>query len=85
MAEITMYCTRFCPYCIMATRLLESQNQPIEKVYVDNDSDLRGHMQSISHGRTSVPQIFLDGQHVGGYSDIAMLDHRDELDPLLGR
>jgi len=69
----------------MAIRLLESKNQQIEKVYVDNDSELRSHMQSISNGRTSVPQIFIDGQHVGGYSDIAMLDHRDELDPLLGR
>jgi glutaredoxin 3 len=69
----------------MATRLLEEKDQQIEKIFVDNDPQLRNHMQSISNGRTSVPQIFIDGKHVGGYSDIAMLDHRDELDPLLGR
>ncbi len=85
MADIKMYCTRFCPYCIMATRLLEEKDQQIEKIFVDNDPELRNYMQSISNGRTSVPQIFIDGKHVGGYSDIAMLDHRDELDPLLGR
>ncbi len=85
MADIKMYCTRFCPYCIMATRLLEKKDQQIEKIYVDNDPDLRNHMQAISNGRSSVPQIFIDGKHVGGYSDIAMLDHREELDPLLGR
>lgn len=78
-----MYCTRFCPYCIMAARLLEKKNQQIEKIYVDNEPQLRDHMRTISHGRNTVPQIFIDGRHVGGYSDIAMLEHRDELDPLL--
>ena len=78
-----MYCTRFCPYCIMAARLLEKKNQQIEKIYVDSEPHLRDHMRTISHGRNTVPQIFIDGRHVGGYSDIAMLEHRDELDPLL--
>ena len=84
MAEVIMYCTRFCPYCVMATRLLEQKKQQIEKIYVDNKPELRSHMTRISNGRSTVPQIFIDGKHVGGYSDIAMLDHRDELDSLLG-
>ncbi|HBE93371.1 MAG TPA: glutaredoxin 3 [Gammaproteobacteria bacterium] len=83
MAEIKMYCTRFCPYCIMAVRLLEKKNQQIEKIYVDNEPELRAHMRTISNGRNTVPQIFINGQHVGGYSDMAMLEHRDELDSLL--
>ena len=78
-----MYCTRFCPYCVMAIRLLEKKNQQIDKIYVDNEPELRSHMRTISNGRNTVPQIFIDGRHVGGYSDIAMLEHRNELDPLL--
>ena len=84
MADIKMYCTRFCPYCVMATRLLEKKNQQIEKIYVDNQPELREHMRRISNGRNTVPQIFIDDRHVGGYSDIALLDNRNELDPLLG-
>ena len=79
-----MYCTRFCPYCVMAIRLLEGKNQQIEKIYVDDQPELREHMRMLSNGRNTVPQIFIDGRHVGGYSDIAMLEHRDELDELLG-
>ena len=80
-----MYCTRFCPYCIMATRLLTKKGQEIEKIFVDDDPSLRQQMIQESSGRTSVPQIFIDERHIGGYSDMALLDHNETLDPLLVR
>lgn len=80
-----MYCTRFCPYCIMAIRLLTKKGQEIEKIYVDDDPSLRQQMIQESSGRTSVPQIFIDETHIGGYSDMALLDHNESLDTLLER
>ena len=78
-----MYCTRFCPYCIMAIRLLNKKGQEIEKIYVDDDASLRQRMVKESNGRTTVPQIFINGAHIGGYTDMAQLDYNDSLDSLL--
>ncbi|MGB5225415.1 MAG: glutaredoxin 3 [Arenicellales bacterium] len=83
MARVRMYCTRFCPYCIMAIRLLNKKGQEIEKIYVDNDPSLRQQMVKESSGRTTVPQIFINGAHIGGYTDMAQLDYNDSLDSLL--
>ena len=83
MPKVRMYCTRFCPYCIMAIRLLTKKGQEIQKIYVDDDPSLRQRMIQESSGRTSVPQIFIDETHIGGYSDMALLDHNDTLDALL--
>lgn len=83
MPKVRMYCTRFCPYCIMATRLLAKKGQEIEKIFVDDDPSLRERMVQESHGRTSVPQIFIGENHIGGYSDMALLDHNESLDALL--
>jgi len=82
-ARIRMYCTRFCPYCIMATRLLTKKGQKIEKIFVDENPSLRDHMVEESHGRTTVPQIFIDEAHIGGYTDMVQLDYNDALDSLL--
>jgi glutaredoxin 3 len=68
----------------MADRLLQQKGQQIEKIFVDDDPTIRERMTRESAGRTTVPQIFIDGRHVGGYSDIALLDRNDALDPLLG-
>jgi len=83
MARVRMYCTRFCPYCIMAIRLLNKKNQEIEKIFVDDDPSLRQRMVEESSGRTSVPQIFINDTHVGGYTDMAQLDYNDSLDSML--
>ncbi|HDH17013.1 MAG TPA: glutaredoxin 3 [Gammaproteobacteria bacterium] len=83
MAKVRMYCTRFCPYCIMAIRLLTKKGQEIEKIFVDDDPSLRDHMIEESQGRTTVPQIFIDEAHIGGYTDMVQLDHNDALDSLL--
>ena len=78
-----MYCTRFCPYCIMAIRLLNKKGQEIEKIFVDDEPSLRSRMVEESNGRTSVPQIFINDTHIGGYTDMALLDHNDTLDNML--
>ena len=83
MAQVRMYCTRFCPYCIMALRLLDKKGQEIEKIYVDDDPSMRKKMVQESKGRTTVPQIFINGSHIGGYTDMVQLDRNDTLDPLL--
>jgi glutaredoxin 3 len=83
MAKVRMYCTRFCPYCIMAIRMLNKKGQEIEKIFVDDDPSLRQQMTEESNGGTTVPQIFINGQHIGGYTDMVLLDRNDSLDPLL--
>jgi len=67
----------------MAIRLLDKKGQQIEKIFVDDDPSLRQQMIQESNGRTTVPQIFINGQHIGGYTDMALLDRNESLDPLL--
>jgi glutaredoxin 3 len=82
MSEVVMYCTRFCPYCISADRLLRSKGVPIRKIPVDNDREMWRKMEDIT-GRHTVPQIFVGDYHVGGYDDLAALDRTGKLDALL--
>jgi glutaredoxin 3 len=82
-AKITMYATAICPYCIMAERLLRAKGvTDIEKIRVDLDPELRVLMMERTRRRT-VPQIFIDDVHVGGFDDLAALDHAGRLDALL--
>lgn len=83
MAEVIMYCTHFCPYCSRAEMLLRKKGVEIEKILVDRDRGLMQEMVEKSAGRTSVPQIFIDGYHVGGFDDMVELDMEGKLDPLL--
>jgi len=82
MTEIVMYCTRFCPYCMSADRLLRHKGVEINKIPVDNDPGMWAKMEHIS-GRHTVPQIFIGDYHVGGYDDLAALERAGELDELL--
>ena len=82
MSEVVMYCTRFCPYCISADRLLTHKGVTINKIAVDHDPDMWAKMEKLT-GRNTVPQIFIGDHHVGGYDDLAALDRAGELDPLL--
>lgn len=82
MSEVIMYCTRFCPYCISAERLLNSKGVAIRKIAVDHDMDMWRKMEEITD-RHTVPQIFIGDVHVGGYDDLAALERNGELDPLL--
>ncbi|HET9699822.1 MAG TPA: glutaredoxin 3 [Burkholderiales bacterium] len=83
MAKVTMYTTAVCPYCIRAEKLLASKGvTEIEKIRVDLDPGRRDEMMQKS-GRRTVPQIWIGERHVGGFDDLAALDHAGELDPLL--
>lgn len=82
MTRVLMYATRVCPYCVMAERLLARKGVQPEKVLVDLNPARREEMTRLT-GRTSVPQIFIGNRHIGGYSELAELDRRGELDALL--
>lgn len=85
MPRIEMYCTAFCPYCVAAERLLKSRGvEDIEKIRVDLEPARRAEMMERT-GRRTVPQIYFDDFHVGGFDDLAALDHAGRLAPLLAR
>ena len=83
MANIVMYTTAVCPYCMNAERLLTSKGvTEINKIRVDQQPEKRDEMIAIT-GRRTVPQIFIDGRHIGGFDDLRALDLAGGLDPLL--
>lgn len=83
MANVLMYCTAVCPYCVMAEKLLQAKGvTEIEKVRVDLQPELRVAMMEKT-GRRTVPQIYIGERHVGGYDDLAALEHSGELTVLL--
>lgn len=82
-ARIVIYSTPSCGYCVMAKRLLDRKGAPYEEVDVSRQPQLRAEMVGRAGGRMTVPQIFIGGQHVGGYTDLAELDRRGQLDRLL--
>lgn len=85
MAKILMYSTAVCPYCVRAEQLLHSKGvAEIEKIRVDLQPELRMAMMEKT-GRRTVPQIYIDDRHVGGYDDLAALNQLGELDKLLAK
>ncbi|MEK6245719.1 MAG: glutaredoxin 3 [Pseudomonadota bacterium] len=85
MARVLIYCTAGCPYCQAADRLLERKGvADIERVRVDLEPARRAEMQQKS-GRYTVPQIWIDGRHVGGSDDLHDLDDSGQLDQLLAK
>lgn len=85
MAKIVMYTTEVCPYCVRAKQLLRNKGvTEIEEIRVDLRPELRVTMMEKT-GRRTVPQIYIDEHHVGGYDDLASLNHDGELDILLAK
>jgi len=83
MDKVLMYCTDVCPYCVRAERLLRAKGVvEIEKVRVDLQPELRMAMMEKT-GQRTVPQIYIGTHHVGGYDDLASLEHSGELTGLL--
>lgn len=82
-ADVIMYSTRFCPYCMRARRLLRNKGIDFEEIPVGGKNELWEEMEQRS-GRNTVPQIFIDGESVGGYDDIAALNQLGKLDQKLG-
>jgi glutaredoxin 3 len=82
MPIILMYSTQLCPYCLRAERLLNQKGVTVNKILVDNNPEELTKMIQLT-GRRTVPQIFIDERHVGGFDDLVELDLEGELDPLL--
>lgn len=83
MAKITMYTTAYCPYCMRAEQLLASKGvSEINKISIDTDPAEREAMMART-GRRTVPQIYIDERHIGGFDDLAALDRAGGLEPLL--
>ncbi len=82
MADVLVYSTSTCPFCLMAFRLLDSKGVGYDVVDVGQDPALWAEMESKS-GRQTVPQIFIGGRHVGGFDDLSRADSRGEIDALL--
>jgi GrxC family glutaredoxin len=84
MAHVRMYTRRWCGYCTAAERLLQEKGVDYEEIDTTGDHATRKWLVEAT-GRSTVPQIFIDGKPIGGYDDLRALDRRGELDRLLGR
>jgi glutaredoxin 3 len=85
MARVLIYSTASCPYCQAADRLLARKGRTdIERVRVDVEPARRAEMRQKS-GRSTVPQIWIDGQHIGGSDELHDLEHSGQLDKLLAK
>ncbi|MFT3773694.1 MAG: glutaredoxin 3 [Minicystis sp.] len=81
-ADVLIYLTNWCPYCRAAKDLLGDKDVRYTEIDVDDRQDLRRWLVSAT-GQRTVPQVFINGKSVGGYSDISALDEAGELDTLL--
>ena len=82
MSDITIYSKENCPYCRMAKELLTARKLTFNEIKIDTDEAKYEEMIQLSHRRT-VPQIFIKGQHIGGYDDLVGLVKSGKLDTLL--
>ena len=83
MASVEIYTTPLCGYCHAAKRLLTAKGAGFAEHDVSADPARRQEMVQRANGRRTVPQIFVDGTHLGGFDDLAALDRAGKLDPLL--
>jgi glutaredoxin 3 len=81
-ARVVVYSTDYCPYCDRAKALLMKKGVRYEEIRVEDRPELRNWLAQTTKQRT-VPQVFVNGRPLGGFTDIASLDRRGELDPLL--
>jgi len=84
MKDVTVYTTTTCPYCRQAERFLTEKQVPFQNVDVTGNDELRMKLVELSGGRRTVPQIFIGGEPIGGYSDLMELHQAGKLAPLLG-
>ncbi|ASL73093.1 MULTISPECIES: glutaredoxin 3 [Ralstonia solanacearum species complex] len=83
MAHVVMYSTTICPYCVAAEKLLKQRGVAhIEKILIDREPGRREEMMTRTNRRT-VPQIYIDDRHIGGFDDLSALDREGGLEPLL--
>jgi glutaredoxin 3 len=84
MAEVELYATRWCPYCTRARTLLRRKGVAFVDIDIDEDPRRREEMLRRAGGRTSVPQIFINGAHIGGCDELVALDDAGQLEAKLG-
>ena len=85
MPRVEIYTKMLCPYCARAKRLLGEKGVAYEEYEISSDGAKRQEMIQRANGRHTVPQIFIDDRHVGGSDDLAELERKGELEPLLAR
>ena len=85
MAEVELYTTMFCPYCVRARALLERKGAAFTEIDIIEEPARRAEMIRRAGGRTSVPQIFINGEHIGGSDELADLERSGKLDALLAQ
>jgi glutaredoxin 3 len=83
MAKVEIYSKMFCPYCVRAKRLLDEKGVDFEEYDISLGGPKRAEMVQRANGRTTVPQIFIGGVHVGGSDDLAALERQGRLDGML--
>lgn len=83
MAEVTIYTKSWCPYCRAAKDLLQKKGVAFTEIDIERQADGRQEMIQKSGGRSTVPQVFIAGQHVGGSDDLRALDSAGRLDAML--
>ena len=83
MPDVIIYSSGFCPYCSWAKKMLDSKKAEYREVRIDYVEGAQQEMLAKSDGQTTVPQIFIDSFHVGGYTDMVKLDQEGRLEPLL--
>jgi glutaredoxin 3 len=83
MAQVEMYATMWCPYCARARALLTQKGVAFTEIDIEEQPRRRDEMIRRA-GRTSVPQIFINGEHIGGSDEMAALDRAGQLDAKLG-
>lgn len=83
MAKVEIYTKAFCPFCTRAMTLLNAKSAAIDEYDITLGGPRRDEMLARSNGGATVPQIFIDGRHIGGSDELAALDAAGRLDPLL--
>lgn len=83
MANVVVYTTNYCPYCVKVKQLLKNKGVEFQEIDLSNDDAGRLELVNMSGGRKTVPQVFINGQHIGGCDDLFALDAKKELDLLL--
>jgi len=84
MAQVVIYTTRICPYCVRAKQLFQRKGIVYQEIDVSNDHNTRMQLVERTKQRT-VPQIFINDQHIGGCDDLYALERQGALDPLLAQ
>lgn len=85
MAKVEIYTTNYCPYCTHAKNLFKNKGVEYTEIDMTDDDEMRADIMVKTNGARTVPQIFINGEHIGGFDDTAKLDKEGKLDALLAK